>query len=58
VLQIGGVAAKVEYAAVISPGLYQLNVTVPALLTNGDHLITCTYDSVFTPSGTLLAVQK
>jgi len=36
---IGGVAAQVSFAGLISPGLYQLNVTVPNNAPSGDHAL-------------------
>jgi uncharacterized protein (TIGR03437 family) len=43
---------------VISPGLYQLNLTVPASAANGDNSIGCAYSGFSTPAGGLLAVQR
>ena len=54
---IGGVAAGVD-AALISPGLYQLNVTVPAGLPDGDHPIVATYQGKTTQDGLLLSVKR
>jgi uncharacterized protein (TIGR03437 family) len=53
---ISGANAAVD-AAVISPGLYQLNVTVPSVLPPGDHPIVCEYQGVPTAPGALIAVQ-
>jgi uncharacterized protein (TIGR03437 family) len=44
-------------AALISPGLYQVNVTVPGDAKSGDDAISCTYQGVKTQSGAILAVQ-
>jgi len=57
VIQIGGAAATVTYAGVISPGLYQLNVVVPKTATSGDNPITCSYNGATSPGGDLIAVQ-
>ncbi len=54
---IGGNRAAVGFAGLISPGLYQLNVTVPASATSGDNLISCSYDGFSTPSGDLITIQ-
>lgn len=53
---VSGVQANVA-AALISPGLYQLNVTVPAGTPSGDNPIACTYKGVPTAPGGLIAVQ-
>jgi uncharacterized protein (TIGR03437 family) len=58
VVQIGGVAATVTFAGVISPGLYQLNVVVPSTAQNGDNSLTCSYNGQNTPTGDLIAVQR
>jgi len=57
VVSIGGHPAKVAFAGVISPGLYQFNVVVPASLTSGDFPITATYKGATTQAGVLLSVQ-
>jgi len=36
---IGGVAAEVLWAGLVGPGLYQINVTVPASLADGDQAV-------------------
>ncbi len=53
---ISGAQAPVA-AALISPGLYQLNVTVPATTPSGDNLIVCAYQGFPTTPGALIAVQ-
>lgn len=56
VCQIGGASAALSFAGLISPGLYQFNVTVPAAAI-GDNPISCTYKGASTPSGEMIAVQ-
>jgi uncharacterized protein (TIGR03437 family) len=56
-VQIGNLPANVTFAGVISPGLYQLNVTVPASAPSGDNAVTCSYAGVTTPAGALIPVQ-
>jgi uncharacterized protein (TIGR03437 family) len=56
-VQIGGVAATVGFAGAISPGLYQLNVTVPTGLTSGDNSLMVSYGGLTSPLGVLLAIQ-
>jgi len=57
VVTIGGVGATVKFAGLISPGLYQFNVVVPAGLTSGDNLIVATYNGETTQSGVLISIQ-
>jgi uncharacterized protein (TIGR03437 family) len=56
-VQIGGASATVSFAGVISPGLYQLNVAVPAGLASGDNLLAVSYAGLTSPLGVLLALQ-
>ncbi len=58
VCQIGGNNAAVSFAGLISPGLYQLNLTVPASAKSGDNALSCTYNGSTTPSGALITVQQ
>jgi uncharacterized protein (TIGR03437 family) len=57
VCAIGGNPAAVGFAGLISPGLYQLNVTVPASAASGDNIVSCTYGGFSTPTGDLISVQ-
>jgi len=57
---IGGVPATVQWT-LLSPGsagLYQLYVTVPSSLPNGDYPIVATVNGVSSPSGVNLTVQQ
>ncbi|HKX00188.1 MAG TPA: FG-GAP-like repeat-containing protein [Bryobacteraceae bacterium] len=56
VCTIGGRVANVSMA-LVSPGLYQLNVTVPSQTRSGDNPVTCIYAGAVTPDGALLAVK-
>jgi len=56
-IQIGGAAATVQFAGVISPGLFQFNVVVPTSLADGDQPITATSSGLSTQSGALLTVH-
>jgi uncharacterized protein (TIGR03437 family) len=58
VCQVGGTAAVLAYAGLISPGLYQLNLTIPATAVNGDNTVSCTYNGATTPAGDLITVQS
>ena len=54
--QIGGSAAAVAFAGLISPGLFQFNLTVPATVT-GNATLVCTSNGVSTPQGAVIVVQ-
>jgi uncharacterized protein (TIGR03437 family) len=45
------------YAGLVEPGLYQLNVTVPASLPNGDAAVVATIGGVSTLTGVSVTVQ-
>jgi uncharacterized protein (TIGR03437 family) len=58
VCQLGGNPAAVSFAGLNgSPGLYQLNVTVPTTAASGDNPFSCTYRGSSTPAGNLITVQ-
>jgi uncharacterized protein (TIGR03437 family) len=56
VCQVGGFSVPVA-AALISPGLYQLNLTLSPSIAFGDAAVTCTYNGLNTPVGAFLTVQ-
>ncbi len=56
--QIGGNDAPVSFAGLTSPGLYQVNLTIPASAQNGDNALSCTYNGSTTPPGALITVQQ
>jgi uncharacterized protein (TIGR03437 family) len=56
-VQIGDADANVLFAGVISPGLYQLNVTIPLNASTGDNRIVMTYNGQSTSAGNRIAVQ-
>jgi uncharacterized protein (TIGR03437 family) len=58
VVTIGGAGASVSFAGLISPGLFQFNVTVPASASNGDNTIAATYSGQATQTGSLLTIQR
>ena len=55
---IGGVAAQQSFAGLVSPGLYQFNVTVPAATPNGDNPVVIQIGSFSSPAGALITVQQ
>ena len=56
-VRIGGVSAQIAAANLVGPGLYQLNVVVPASTPSGDVPVVATVGSGTTQSGALIAVQ-
>jgi uncharacterized protein (TIGR03437 family) len=56
VVTIGGTPAMVQFAGLISPGLFQFNVVVPASTRAADNALTATYSSLSTQSGVLVTV--
>ena len=57
-IEVGGIPAHVAFAGVISPGLYQLNVTIPSGVRNGDNVVSCAYQGFSTPTSDLLAIGQ
>jgi len=57
VVQIGGFMGTVQFGGLISPGLYQFNVVVPAVGSVGDNEVIATYSGTSTPAGALLTIQ-
>ncbi len=55
---IGGVSAQVSFAGLVGPGLYQINITVPAGLTDGDKAIIATVAGLSTSSTALLKIAN
>ena len=55
-ITIGGIPATVQFAGLISPGLFQFNVVVPASTPAGDNPLTATYNGLKTQSGVLVTV--
>jgi len=56
VCQVGTSSAAVS-VALITVGLYQLNLTIPATTAFGDNAVACTYNGVSTPEGAFITVQ-
>jgi uncharacterized protein (TIGR03437 family) len=57
-VSIGGVSAVVEFAGVVSPGLYQINVVVPTSVADGNNSISASYGGFTTQAGLEIAVQR
>ncbi len=56
-ITIAGRNATVQFAGLISPGLFQFNVVVPDTVPQGDQNIQATYGGMSTQPGTLLAIH-
>ena len=56
-IRIGGVAASVQFAGIVAPGLYQFNVVIPAL-SDGDQQIVADIAGYTTQPGLLIAIQN
>ncbi len=56
--QVGGSTAAVAFAGLISPGLYQFNLTIPLGSPNGDLPIVCAYNGASTPSNDVITVHQ
>lgn len=57
VIQIGGQPAQVDFAGLISPGLYQFNVVVPSTASIGDNPVTAVYNNVAISTAGFITVQ-
>jgi uncharacterized protein (TIGR03437 family) len=56
-ITIAGRNATVQFAGLISPGLFQFNVIVPATVPQGDQIVKATYGGTNTQPGTLLTIH-
>jgi uncharacterized protein (TIGR03437 family) len=56
ICKIGTLDAPIVFAGLTSPGLYQLNITVPLTTPSGDNAIVCSYNGSSTPTG-LITVE-
>ena len=57
-IKVGGSVAKVAFAGVTAPGLYQFNVVIPANISAGDNSIVATYNGVATQAGALISISN
>jgi len=55
-VRIGGVDARIDYAGLISPGVYQFNVVVPQVAA-GNQPVVAELRGLLTQSGLLLTIQ-
>jgi uncharacterized protein (TIGR03437 family) len=56
-VSVGNAPAVVKFAALVMPGLYQLNVTIPASTPNGDAALSATIGGQTTQAGVLVSVN-
>jgi uncharacterized protein (TIGR03437 family) len=56
-ITIGGMATTPLFAGLISAGLFQINVTVPASAASGDVPVVALVGSTASPSGAMITVQ-
>jgi uncharacterized protein (TIGR03437 family) len=57
-VKTGGSIATVQFAGLVSPGEFQLNVVIPANTPDGDQSVMATYDGTTTQTGTVIAIQR
>lgn len=57
VVNIGGIRATVQFAGLVSPGLFQINVVVPENAPGGDDTLTATVAGVAVAPVSLISVQ-
>jgi uncharacterized protein (TIGR03437 family) len=50
---IGGTQSDVTFAGVVAPGLYQINVKIPASASDGDNAVIASDGGVYTPLATV-----
>ncbi|MCB1018398.1 MAG: hypothetical protein KDC27_00650 [Acidobacteria bacterium] len=53
---IGGMVADVLWSGLVGPGLYQINVRIPASLADGDHAVVAMVGGVTSQDGALVKV--
>lgn len=56
-IAVAGRNASVQFAGLVSPGLFQFNVVVPDSIPQGDQTIKATYGGASTQPGTILTVH-
>ena len=57
-VHIGGVQASVDWAGLVSPGLYQFNVRVPDATADGNISVSIRIGSYETQKGTTIPIKK
>jgi uncharacterized protein (TIGR03118 family) len=54
---VGGAPAQVAYCGLVSAGLYQVNVTIPAGTPSGNNVVVISFGSVASNSNAMITVQ-
>ena len=57
-ITIGGTQVNVQFAGLISPGLFQFNLVIPDSAADGDNAISASHNGYTTQPGTLITVQR
>lgn len=57
-IQIAGIDCPVAFAGLTGAGLYQMNVTIPATVPNGDQPIVASINGQRTQTGALITILK
>lgn len=55
---VGGIAAQVLYAGVVSPGLFQVNIQIPPGVSTGYQPVIVTYAGVASPAGVVVPISE
>jgi len=54
---VGGASAQVTYCGLVSAGLYQVNITIPAGTPSGNNAVVITFGGVASNANAMIAVQ-
>ena len=57
VITLGGLPAQVQFAGLISPGLFQFNIVIPSGAPGGDNVLEASYNGAAAYPAALIAVQ-
>jgi len=57
ICKVGGNVASTTGPVLITPGLYQINLTIPSGSSSGDNALSCSYNGLPTPAGDLVSVK-
>jgi uncharacterized protein (TIGR03437 family) len=56
-IRIGGLTARVDFAGLVSPGLFQINLVIPSGAVDGDPLLTGSHGGSDFQAGVRIAIQ-
>jgi uncharacterized protein (TIGR03437 family) len=57
-ITFNGTSAKVSFAGLVGTGLYQINVTVPSGLPDGDAAVVATLGGIGSPAGASITIKN